>query len=91
VAALGSVPLLKSPPILAYAGFRAGVDALFYTHESLDLYAVAKASLAEPAKLAEMGRRARERVRAHHRDSALATYLQKTLLIGDGTGSAAPG
>jgi hypothetical protein len=80
VAALGSVPLLKTPPILAHAGFHAGVDALLYTHEALDLYTVLKTWLAEPAKLAEMGRRARERVRTHHRDSALAFYMQKTLL-----------
>ena len=80
VAALGSVPLLKRPPILAYAGFRAGVDALFYTHENLDLYEVLKASLTEPANLVAMGQRARERVRLHHRESALAAYMLKTLL-----------
>jgi hypothetical protein len=91
VAALGSIPLLKSPPIRAYAGFRAGVDALFYTHEALDLYEMLKASLVEPSKLAAMGKVARERVRLHHRDSSLAAYMLKTLL-GDGeNGSAMPG
>jgi hypothetical protein len=80
VAALGSVPLLKTPPIQAHAGFRAGVDALFYTHEALDLHDVLKASLGEPARLAEMGARARERVRTNHRDSVLAAHLLKTLL-----------
>jgi hypothetical protein len=80
VAALGSVPVLKFPPIIPYAPFRAGIEGLFYTHESIDLYDAVKARFADPAGLEEMGRRAREHVRKHHRDSALAAYMLNTLL-----------
>ena len=80
VAALGSVPLLKSPPIIPYAPFERDVNGLFYTHESVDFYDVVKASLTDRSKLAAMGERAREHVRACHRDSCLAAHMLQTLL-----------
>ena len=80
VAALGSVPLLKCPPIIPHAPFRAGIDGIFYTHESIDLLDSAKVHLANRSRLEEMGRQAREHVRAHHCDSALAGYMVNTLL-----------
>jgi hypothetical protein len=79
-AALGSVPLLKYPPIIQHARFRPDVDGLYYFHESSDLYAVLKACLSRSSELQEMGLRARENVRTHHRDSRLAEYMLHTLL-----------
>jgi hypothetical protein len=80
VAALGSVPLLKVPPIISYAPFQAENNGLFYSHEGTDFYDVLKAHLTGRSELAEMGQRAREHVRACHRDSMLAAYMIETLL-----------
>ncbi len=75
VAALGSVPLLKAPPITCYKPFKNHESGIYYLHESLDLYDAVKSALQNREALVKMGADAREHVRHHHTESKIAEHL----------------
>ncbi|MBA2269850.1 MAG: glycosyltransferase family 1 protein [Chthoniobacterales bacterium] len=75
IAACGSVPLRKHSPLYPYAPLRENVDCVYYSHESFDIYEVARRALGRREELSQMGENARERVREFHRYSRLAEYI----------------
>ena len=75
IAACGSVPLRKHSPLYPYAPLRENIECVYYAHESVDIYAVARKALGDPDQLCRMGRQAQERVRDYHRHSRLAEYV----------------
>lgn len=75
IAACGSVPLRKHSPLYPYAPLRENAEAVYYCHESFDIYEVARRALGDPEQLRRMGTQARERVRDFHRYSRLAAYI----------------
>lgn len=80
VAAAGSVPLMNYPTIWRHKPFHHGVDGLYYGVEEDSLYTVVRSALEDRPRLAEMGRRARDKVAAHHTYSALAKHIVETAL-----------
>jgi len=75
VAALGSVPLLKYPPITCYKPFKNNESAIYYMHESFDIYDTVKSALQNREALVKMGAHAREHVRNHHTQGRIAEHL----------------
>ena len=75
IGACGSVPLRKHSPLYPYAPLRENLECVYYTHESFDIYDVARQALADPDQLLRMGRQAQVRVRDFHRYSRLAAYI----------------
>ncbi|MES2709534.1 MAG: glycosyltransferase [Verrucomicrobiota bacterium] len=78
-AALGCAPVLKTPPIHQSHPYLHGESALYYRHESVDLYDVLKTALTGGRPLEEMGRAARIHTERHHCSSRVVDYMMREL------------
>jgi hypothetical protein len=76
----GSVPLINQPTIERYEPLRSGEHALYYDVEEGELTRTAVAALADRARLAAMGRAARDHVIAHHSPAAICRHVINTAL-----------
>lgn len=79
-AALGCVPVLKTPPIHQSHPHVPGVSALYYRHESADLYEVLKAALTDCGRLEAIGAAARAHTARHHCSTPVAEYMLTQLM-----------
>jgi hypothetical protein len=80
VAALGSVPLLKTPPIIEYEPFTDGQNAIYYRHEAFDFEGTVRRALARPhAELEQMGERARQHILEHHTSTKRAAHVLQSI------------
>lgn len=73
--AVGSVPLMQSPPIYGYALFKDNENAIYYYVEGDHLAVRVRQALQNRARLVEMGRAARQHVLKWHTHLALSRYV----------------
>lgn len=74
-AAAGSVPLMQSPPIYGHAPFMDNEHTIYYYVEGDHLAVRVRQALQNRARLAEMGRAARQHVLKSHTHLALSRYV----------------
>jgi hypothetical protein len=79
-AAIGCAPVLKTPPIHQSNPHVPGVSALYYRHESADLYDVLKAALADRSRLDAIGEAARAHTARHHCSTPVVEYMLSQLM-----------
>jgi glycosyltransferase involved in cell wall biosynthesis len=80
----GAAPLVNRPSIERYRPLIDGIHAVYYDVEPGELARTARAALGDRDRLREIGRAAREHVKAFHTPAAIARHVVETALSAAG-------